>query len=70
MFTSEDTVIKMSKWLFSVFYADDSKGLVSLNCVFWHNNSVHLKDLIESLQKMVRLIGFGVTVGEMSAQEI
>ena len=28
MFTSEDTVIKMSKWLFSVFYADDSKGLV------------------------------------------
>ena len=53
MFTSGFMIIKMSKnGSFFVFFADNSK--------------VHLKDLFEFFQKMIGLIGFGVTVCKLS----
>ena len=57
MFTSGVMIIKMSrKAHFFVFFADNSK--------------VHLKDLFEFFQKMIGLIGFGVTVCKLSKVEI
>ena len=55
-------VIKMSKVAhFFVFSADGSKKSVTVG----QSISVHLKGLVELFQKMIWLIGFGVTIREI-----
>ena len=51
---------------FFVFSATDSKKLVTV----WAKYLIRLKDLLECFQKMVWLIGSGVTVCEILRAEI
>ena len=65
MFTTRIMVIKMSKMAFLHFLLMTAKD----QSQFGQNIYLHLKDFSELFQKMVCLIGFAVTVSEISRVE-